>query len=354
MKTYIAVVAFTLMPVVALAQGYYDDDLYYNPDNDTKTSVKKKTTAPVRQTAPLSYSHTTVPASDTYDVNTGSTLDVDEYNRHGAFLVSDSVPFDSITPDLFSNTRRIERFHNADIISGSDNNDLATYYYSQQPQTDVNIYVVNPSPWYWRYGSPWYDWTWNYGWSVYDPWYAWSWGPSFSWSWSWGPSWYPGYYPGWYPGWYPGCHPGHYPGWCGPSWSWHPNTGVGSSRPMPPTSGGGAYRPGQNGFHPGQATTSGTSRPGNMGRGRVGTTVSNGRYTSGSHSTGSSSSGNYNTGSQNNSRGRNSHYNSTTTYPSRSSSSSSSGFGRGSSGSFGSGRSSGGSHGGGSFGRGRR
>lgn len=176
MKTYLAALAVFAIPFVSQAQDY--DDLYYNPDKPAKTTTKssKKSTATNQSSVPFSYynyDYTTLPGSDTYNVNTGSTLDVDSYNRYGHFLVTDTVAYDSISPDLFANTRRIERFHNSDIISGTDNSDLATYYYSQQPQ-EINIYVNNPNPfpsgWYWRYGSPWYDWSWNYGWNVYDPW----------------------------------------------------------------------------------------------------------------------------------------------------------------------------------------
>lgn len=363
-RKYVSVIALALLPVVALAQYDYEDDLYFNPDKPAKS----KTTTRKTQPAQNYYNYTTLPGSDTYTVNTGSTLDVDTYNRHGAFLVSDTVAYDSITPDLFANTRRIERFHDSEIISGTDNPDLATYYYSSQPQ-DVNVYVINnalPSSWYWRYGSPWYDWSWNIGWSVYDPWYSWTWGPSWSWtwgpSWSWGPSWTWGPSWGWGPGYYPP-YPGHgpHPGWGGPNWGYRPNTGPGSSRPMPPASGSGSYRPGNN--RPG-GTGTGANRPGNMGRGR--TSTGTGRYTSGSSSHNSGyNSGYQSSGSQNNSRGRSSH---TSTYNNnRSSHSSSSNHGSSSS-SWGSGRSSGfggGSHsggsrsggghsgGGGSFGRGR-
>ena len=270
--------AAVAIPFMASAQNYYDDDIYFNADKAAKQKAERQKAA--TQAAQGAYyvpnTASDFPAADTYTFNSGSTRDVDEYNRRGQFLVSaaDTLAVDSLeSSDTFANTRRIERFHNSDIISQTGDDDLASYYYSQQPQTVVNVNVVS-DPWAWRYGSPWYVWNWG----IYDPWYSWNFGPSWAWgpSWSWGPAWSWGPSWGWGPSWSWG------PGW-GPGWNhgWapappRPITPSGSSRPHSPAYAGGGRRPSAgragtaNGYRPGASGTA--TRPGNMGRGRTGAT----------------------------------------------------------------------------------
>lgn len=238
----------------------------------------------------------------------GLDMDVDAYNRRGQFLVADSVPADSLDAllDSYAYTRRIEKFSNPDIVNGSGNQALIDSYYSQ-PATDINVYVVNASPWAtWPYSSwysPWYNWygpswswSWNMGW--YDPWYSWSWG--------WGPGYWPGYAPGWGPAWGPSWGPGWHPA-PGPG-HWAGNS-TGGSRPHNPAGGSSTI-----GRRPG-AISAGASvaRPGNMGNNRYNGTVSPAYPNSRPASTGTSGSNGLNLN-----RGRN---NSTSTStPSRNSS----------------------------------
>lgn len=337
----IAAIGLMALPALVVAQGYYDDDIYY----DASKAPKKQKTVKTRRTV------ADYPASDTYQVYTNNTRDVDEYNRHGAFLVADSISVDSLDNlDLFASTRRIERFHNGDIVAGSKDADLQAYYYSE-PAT-VNIYVQN-DPWYspywrwsWAFGSPSYYWNWSLG--YYDPWWGPGWGPSWAWgwgpAWSWGPSWSWGWGgPAW--GWGPGWGGPVWGG--GPAWAGRPSTGIGSSGTHRPVTGvgsssryptgsgthGSAVRPGNNGYGTGAASARpgysgmgsnprpvqsvGTgSRPANgthgvatgvRGRGNVTTTPSNNRSTNnsswGNGSSWGGSRGGYSTGGGGSSRG---------------------------------------------------
>ncbi len=271
----IAAIGLMALPAFVAAQSYYDDDIYYDP---SKAPKKAKTVKVANKRVVVA----DYPSADTYQVYTNNTRDVDEYNRHGAFLVSDSIPADSLDNlDMFANTRRIERFHNGDIVAGSNDADLQAYYYSE-PAT-VNIYVQN-DPWYspywrwsWAFGSPSYYWNWSLG--YYDPWWGPGWGPSWAWgwgpAWSWGPSWTWGWGPGW------GWGPAWSPGWVGgPAWAWRPSTGIGSSGTHRPTGIGSSARrpvggtnvanrrPGNNGYGSGNyGSGAGAMRPGYAGMG---------------------------------------------------------------------------------------
>lgn len=246
-------------PVWASAQEW--DDIYYNPSKDKKTKAKsdKKTqqvVEPADFVAAGSYSGTW---------NTQNLRSDDEYNRR--YQVVDTLAVDSMADESqnFTYTRRIERFHNPDVVVETGNEDLVDWYYNQQetPQSVVVINVEN-NPWNWYpygyrswfrpyglYSSYWGP-TWGFGlgydpwfyWG-YDPWYSWGWGPSYGWGWTSGPSW--GHGPAW--GWNPGSgRP--------VAGSWHPSS-PGASRPhgSSVTSGHGHY-----------AAGSAISRPGNMGR----------------------------------------------------------------------------------------
>jgi len=336
-----------------------EDDIYYNASKDN-SSAPKKQAEPAGNNAGYHYTPNTIvnyPDPASY-VPTGSGLnmDVDAYNRHGQFLVADSIPADSLESalDSYAYTRRIERFSNPDIVNGSGNQELIDSYYSQPSTTsDINVYVMNASPWsIWPYSSwysPWYNWygpswswSWNMGW--YDPWYSWSWG--------WGPGYWPGYYPGYYPGWCPGWYPDPMPG----HGHWAVNS-PGASRP---------HRPAGNsstaGRRPGaiSAGASGFTRPGNMGNTRYNGTISPANPSARPVSNGNSGSKGVNLN-----RGRNNSYNNSNTSTRRDSWGNSSNTSRGNNSSYrstggGGNRSThgtgGGSHrgGGGGGGRGRR
>lgn len=250
-KILTTLVPCLLLTLSATAQGYYDDDIYYDA-----SKAKKEKQEQARQRAvqaarsnyvPSAQPFTDYPAADTYTVNSGSTRDVDEYNRRysptqaNGVEQTDSVSLDQLLAGDFANTRRIERFSNPDIVTGSDDADLQYYYYNtdaaQPANTTIVINNVDPygyygsawSPWYNGYYSPWYYssyyspyWSWGY-----NPWYyggLWgpAWVPSWSWSWSW--SW------GWGGGWH-GPGPGYHPSWSwGGSHAWRPSS-PGASRP---------------------------------------------------------------------------------------------------------------------------
>lgn len=259
--------------MTAQAQDDYEDDIYYNPSKS-----EAKASQPVQQHTISAYQPgSTVadgayyidkevgsfPSSDSYTAGAVSPLeiDVDTYNRRGQFLVADTiVDSGSDSEDSFASTRRIERFHNPDIVEGSGDDALMDYYYAEQPATNVNVYVIEANPFY----SPYYYTPWSYRSSLYyNPYYwgftTWGWDPYWSISWGYDPywSWGWGYYPGW--DW---CHHGYYPG--------HHHHDYGHWQPAPGGSHhGGGYRPSHNSGSHTASAVSGVQRPGNMGRGRV-------------------------------------------------------------------------------------
>lgn len=279
-------------PFEAKAQNFYDDDIYdaSKPvEKPAKTEKPAKSVSAPAQTIP-SLSGTgyyyggdgniypEYKAAGSYSYNSGNTRDVDEYNRRGIFARStpDSIPADSLS-DYFAYTRRLERFHNPDIVDGSTDEELKELYYTENQApctTTINLYVQDTWPYYnpyrwgyfgpswsfsWGFGyRPWVNWGW--GWGYYDP--YWSWGPAWGPAWAWGPVWGPSWGPSW--------------GW-GPYWGWAPRrqTGIGSSmthRPVyagshgtRPRAGVGS-RPGVSGYRPGSGTRpsygSSNTRPG--------------------------------------------------------------------------------------------
>lgn len=368
------------MPERTLAQDY-DDDIYYNP---SKPAVPQKKSKTIKYTPTPDY-----PAADTYSQAyqsatagvTSNMRDIDEYNRRGIFAPVDTADARVVNADTlgdFLYTRRIEAFHNPDVVTSTGNQDLIDYYYSQGYQqglddgTVTNITVNSVDPFWWP-GYNWYGypgWRWRVG--YYDPWYwnSWAWGPSWSWgwgpSWSWGPSW------GWDWGWGPSWHPGwHNPG-VGGNTAWRPSPGA--SRPHASTGSWSGHRPSASGASSATGTASGFTRPGNMGRGRYTYTgTQSGNRPAQSTTSGNSSrpTQNYNSGnygnrgrynSGNNNATRTRDYNSTNSRSSSWSTGSSWGGNRGGGSSFGSGSGSHRSTGGGSFsggsggggGRGRR
>jgi hypothetical protein len=367
-----AVMAAT--PALAFAQDYYEDDIYYNPTKKTEKQqqrqqvVSKASTTNQRYTAPIYYAGTQndYAAADTYALPTGRTdISVDDYNRNGQFLVADSVATDSLnTNDSFAYTRRIERFYNQDVVASSDDETLKDYYYSEDPVTQLNVYVIDPtwgwygSPWAWRYYTPWY-------YNCYSP-YSWGWGfgwdPFFSWSFGWGGGF-------WYDGWFGGIGWGfgHGHGWnCHVPGFGHDHGGF-AMRPSSP----GSSQPHRSGSMGASASRGGTSfangmsRPGNMGRGRynsLSSSSSSNRNSAPSNNVGSSSRGRNKVSSSNNNSNSstrsynsnsNNSYNSNNSFRSSGSSRthSSGGF---SGGGFGGGGSRGGGSTGGGGGRGRR
>lgn len=81
--------AAVAIPFMASAQNYYDDDIYFNADKAAKQKAERQKAA--TQAAQGAYyvpnTASDFPAADTYTFNSGSTRDVDEYNRRGQFLV---------------------------------------------------------------------------------------------------------------------------------------------------------------------------------------------------------------------------------------------------------------------------
>lgn len=330
----------------ASAQGYDDDDIYYNPSKAKTQKTTKKTVEEPAVAYPSADSYTPVPGS-------GRNIDVDAYNRR--YMTSSdtasALPQSAAGGD-FQYTQQIERFYNPNVIIESPDQEVARVYYSE-PTTDVNIYINTPSYWgssfyspytysSWYYDSPWYWGTprswWYYNSWAYNPW---NWGPS--WSWTWGPSWNWGWGPSWsWGGYYPGHwgHGGYHP--ARPSWTYRPS---GNSRP--------AYRPGGTASTGGYGNYRPSYRPGTS------ASSSSGTYNPGHNNSGSSSGSGYRPGRSGTSRsssssgysrpGSSSSSQSSPSYRPRSSrSSSSSSYGGGSRG----GSSSGGSRGGGG-GRGR-
>lgn len=317
---------------IASAQGYDDDDIYYNPS-------KAKKSAPVKKTADVVVAD--FPAADTYTpATTGVNIDVDTYNRRGTFA-NDTVTARSENQTNFECTQQIERFYNPRVVIESPDESLAQLYYAE-PTADVNIIINTPgywgfgySPYY--YNSPWYWGTprswWYYNSWAYNPWY-WGYGPS--WSWGWGPSWAWG--PAWGPSWgWGGYYPPHRPAWA--------NRPSGNVRP--------GYRPGNNAYGNARPAASGNYRPGNNSGYRPGTGGNNSGYRTGRGTNRSNSSNGYRPG--NNYNNSNSNYRpGNNSNRSQSSPSYRSGSSR-SSGSYGGyrGGSSGGSRSGGATGRGR-
>lgn len=173
----------------AFAQDY-DDDLYYSPSKAKKEEAKRKKEAAARQQqqqqSNIRYQYAgqaDYAGSDAYTVSSSRplTVDVDTYNRRGSYTPDNTA---SASGELgggeFENTRRIERFHNSDVVTQTGDTTLMQYYYSQPQAQNINVYVVNSDPWdnwayrpawRWRFGSPY----WSFGWG-YDPWFDWTWG----------------------------------------------------------------------------------------------------------------------------------------------------------------------------------
>lgn len=286
-------VTFAGFSYTLFAQDF--DDIYYNPAKEkTKTVTTTKKTVTAEKQTPSSGTYVPTPdysAADTYSFDTGSMRDVDEYNRRTATTDYSQTTDSLADSDEFAYTRRIERFHNPDVVVDTNDDDLIEYYYSTEPESPsvVNIYIDNNPLWMWNrpyvysswswapYYSSWWGPSWSLGW--WGP--SWSWGwydPWYSWSWTWGPSYGWGYPHPW--------HPGPRPG----SWAnWRPNpVSPGATRPHAWAGGNGMAntRPAQNATHGNGGTVSG--RPAQNGSMAAGTTTlrpgsTRGRYTASSN-----------------------------------------------------------------------
>ncbi len=257
-KFFIAVAMGFIACFPLMAQGYYDDDIYFNASKAKKEKAEKaKKTAEAKAAANYVQNKSQdFPGADTYAVTGTSTRDVDEYNRRGPNATSRYAQSNAMTDSLlngdFSNTRRIERFHNPDVVEGSGDADLQYLYYNDEQElqnaaanvTHVNLYLGSPWGWSWPYWTSRY---WGPSWA-----YSWNWGPTWGWdpywagNWGWGPGWGPGWGFGWDYGWAWG------PGW-GPSWGggWH--------RPRPSSPGSMAVH-GSGGGRNGYTGNAGTRR----------------------------------------------------------------------------------------------
>lgn len=227
-----------MLTSAAVAQSYFDDDIYYDAAKAKKEKAEKaakaakaKAEAQAAEEVHLRYLESIV------DTEAGSDREVDEYNRRSGYTPTKEQAAD--LGDNFTYTRRIEQFSNPDIVVNSNDDDLKYYYVYANDElagstgstspTTINIYVDNIDPWgdFW---SPYFyssAWSWARRPAYYNPWWSynyWHYGPSWNWGWSWG----------WNDPWYP------------PTWGWAP--------PRPPhynpdgwNRPGAGHRPGFNG-----------------------------------------------------------------------------------------------------------
>ena len=162
LKTTLAAILFVSAPAM-VAQDIYDD-IYGG-----SSSTTAKAATPVAQTSTVSTASYSVPAPKTKRVN---EIDIDSYNRRGIFAdaTAQTAAADTTVQEDFAMTKRIERFYDPEVVSGSNDSSLIVIY--NQP-IDININVETPG----YFGVT--SWAW-------DPWW---WGPSWRWSWGWGPGW---------------------------------------------------------------------------------------------------------------------------------------------------------------------
>lgn len=266
---------------LVMAQDY--DDIYYDGTSSSDVTTTTKSTT-MQTSAPGTVSRqrpaTASAQPRRYKIaveDNAAARDEDEYNRRGAYrnkgYAADTSSYYDDEQSSFSNTERIQRFYNPEVVDGSGDDELITLYYDTAPT--INLVIGSswgPSwgwgmsswydPWYSSWYSPWYS-----GW--YDPFYYSSW---YGWGRPWG--WYSGWYSGWYDPWYYGYGGwgwNHYGwGWSYPGWSnsyWNSGWGysdrwAGGRRPQGHGVNNGTYV-GSN--RPGYATASGARRPGGDG-----------------------------------------------------------------------------------------
>lgn len=258
---------------VISAQGYYDDDLYYNAskakkENKTTKKTETKTTTSDNQAVGMYYFDGTeyVPwnnvgiynSADNYQYGRiGSDRDVDEYNRRTSPLqTTDSISLEDL--ENMTATYNLARFNNSQIARQaiSENGDGTTTYdpyndiynegytsgydagYNSASNSNVTFSIGLGYPynyygyydsWYWPYDSyywPYNSWRYPYYYGYY-PYSCWGWNPYYTnWGWGWGYT-IPGY--GWgghYYGDFGHTHPGHF---TTPSAGHRPRTGGGTN-----------------------------------------------------------------------------------------------------------------------------
>lgn len=217
---------FALLGVLAMsastliqAQDY--DDIYYGSSSkSTKKTVKVKSTSNGLTTSvsPVASQGAVATSANSSSKYYSDEFDVDAYNRRGAEYEKTSNMFDrdSIIDDeetsTFSNTERIERFYNPEIIIKSNDDELVELYYDNA--SNVNIIIGTPSyspvvvwndfwydswwhdPFYWGWHRPYWYSSWSWGW--HSPWYwdHYYWGHH---HWGWHDTWHHGW--GWHHGW---------------------------------------------------------------------------------------------------------------------------------------------------------
>jgi hypothetical protein len=276
--------AFGVLASTAVAQGYDDDDIYYDANKAKKSTKTVKASSlyvgngAVTSVATSGNTVTNVYTSSPSRVTV--TRDVDEYNRRGGYEPVASTSVDDLG-DNFEYTRRIERFYNPDLVAECDDDDV-TYYYNYandeladvnaSSPTTINIYVDNADPWadFWSpyyYGSAWswayrpcyYNpwWRWNYAWGYGSPWslsfgwdgfhvgLGWGWaGFDLDWGWGFGWTWGGGHHP-------------HFAG-LNIGGNWHLGDGGHHGGMM-------ASRPGAGAFNPAGRPSAANGRGGNIG-----------------------------------------------------------------------------------------
>ena len=188
---------FTLLIGALPLSMWAQDDMYF-------VTGKQKSTKSVEMRS--SY----VPVSETY--YSGSSRDVDEYNRRGSgyeVLPADTgdiisfAPVAGVYPDSIGDFKATREMSRWDGYTPSD------AYWQGYSQGAKDARYTWHSPWYYSAYYPWYD-SWYYDRWYYDPWYY------SSWHYGWyGDPWYYGYgwgYPYHHYGWYGYYHPHYYYG----------------------------------------------------------------------------------------------------------------------------------------------
>ena len=215
----------SMMGVLALSAGAWVhaqdfDDIYYDGSSTTSTVKEDAKTAvvvrtPRRATTQLLAADYDVPARYKVSVekNYKTERDVDEYNRRtGEYAYdayADTLHGSNESQYTFSNTKRIERFYNPDVVVASSDADLIELYYDETP-AQINITFGTSYPGWTTWYDPWYYHNTLWGLGYYDPWF-WPYGYRYTW-YGWHGPWY---YSSWSWGW---GRP--YWGWSRPYWGW--------------------------------------------------------------------------------------------------------------------------------------
>ncbi len=223
-KALILPAALCATAMLASAQGYYDDDLYYDASKAKKEAPKTVAPKPSKAATPSQPGAASgmyyydgaayVPwdsvgdyqAAGAYLPSGGSTRDVDEYNRRGAYQTAapDSISLKDF--EAMSATEYLARFGDSQVakealasqaIDPSHGEQYADIYnagyssgydagYNASPQTALSInfgpgYPYGYYSYYNTWGWPYYSWRNPYYW--YNPWWGWDYYPSWSWGW---------------------------------------------------------------------------------------------------------------------------------------------------------------------------